>query len=217
MSCCNLIEKIVVATSIDPSDDAIEAWCSKKNVACYRGSLNDVLDRYYQAAKHYHADVIVRITADCPVIDPTIVDEVVQGFLNGNYDTYSLSGEFPDGLDCQAFAFTAIEKAWREATLPSEREHVGPYIEKSHPELFKRGGLFKFKELSHLRWTLDEPKDYQFLQIIYSRLYKEASPFLAQDILNLLKNEPELSYINSEIIRNEGYLNSLKTDRTANV
>ena len=213
---CKTISEVVVATSTDETDDIIQAWCNQSSLNLYRGSLEDVLDRYYQAAKAYHADAVVRITADCPAIDPTIVDEVVSGFLTGGYDYYGLSGEFPDGLDCTVFAFAALERAWREATLLSEREHVGPYIEK-HPELFKNGGLQKFTGLSHHRWTLDEPRDFEFLQAVFARLFRDETPFLASEVLLLLENEPDLMGINNSIIRNEGYLKSLKEDRKTNV
>lgn len=213
---CKEISRVVVATSTDQTDNAIEQWCQSAAIDCYRGSLNDVLDRYYQAAKLYHADVVVRITADCPAVDPTIVDEVINGFFQGQYDYYGLSGEFPDGLDCTVFAFTALERAWREAKLSSEREHVGPYMEKN-PELFRTGGMKKFIGLSHHRWTLDEPRDYEFLQAVFARLYRENSHFLAEDVLSLLEHEPELLGINSDIIRNEGYLKSLLAERNADV
>lgn len=213
---CQTIQKIVVATSVDPSDDVIEQWCREHGVMCHRGSLHDVLDRYYQAAIAAKADAIVRITADCPAIDPTIVDEVVFGFVSGGYEFYGLSGEFPDGLDCTVFAFSAIEKAWKDATLPSEREHVGPYIEK-HPELFKSGALKKFTGLAHHRWTLDEPRDHEFLEAVFSRLYHPDRPFLANDILALLDAEPQLAAINGSIVRNEGYLKSLQSDKDFHV
>jgi spore coat polysaccharide biosynthesis protein SpsF len=213
---CKTIAEVVVATSTDATDDSIEAWCQGADVSCYRGSLNDVLDRYYQAGLLHAADVVVRITADCPAIDPTIVDEVVRGFLLGGYQFYGLVGEFPDGLDCTVFMFSALARAWREAALPSEREHVGPYIEK-HPEMFKNGGLAKFEGLSHHRWTLDEPQDYEFLQAVFSRLHQKNRIFLATDVLRLLENEPELIDINSSIVRNEGYLKSLIEDRKTNV
>jgi spore coat polysaccharide biosynthesis protein SpsF len=213
---CKTIDELVVATSTDPSDDAIEAWCHTAAVPCYRGSLHDVLDRYYQAGLLYDADAVVRVTADCPALDPTIVDEVVQGFVGGGYEFYGLAGEFPDGLDCTVFAFSALARAWREARLPSEREHVGPYIE-NHPELFKSGGLKKFKGLSHHRWTLDEPRDYEFLQAVFHRLHREDNPFLALELLELLDKQPELLRLNGNIVRNEGYLKSLLEDRKAHV
>jgi spore coat polysaccharide biosynthesis protein SpsF len=213
---CETIQEILVATSTDPSDDPIVSCCREWGVACYRGSLNDVLDRYYRAAKRHGADAIVRITADCPAIDPTIVDEVVRGYLAGGYEFYGLAGDFPDGLDCTVFAFSAIERAWREAKLPSEREHVGPYIEKN-PHLFKSGALVKFSGLGHHRWTLDEPRDYAFLQAVFDRLYHEEQLFLATDVLDLLQREPQLATINNDILRNEGYLKSLRGDRNDHV
>ncbi|TXI21068.1 MAG: hypothetical protein E6Q67_08240 [Roseateles sp.] len=210
---CRTVHEVVIATSTDASDDILEAWCREHGVACHRGSLHDVLDRYYQAALAHRADAIVRITADCPALDPAIVDEVVTAFQAGHYDFCGLAGEFPDGLDCTVFAFDAIARAHREARLPSEREHVGPYIEK-HPEWFRNGAVHKFQGLAHHRWTLDEPRDYEFLQAVFTRLYRaDAPPFSAADVLALLAREPELAQINTDIIRNEGYLKSLEADR----
>ena len=213
---CRSISGIVVATSLDPRDDLIHEWCLSNAVSCYRGSLDDVLDRYYRAAVLHCADAVVRITADCPVIDPTIVDKVVQGFCDGGYEFFGLSGEFPDGLDCTVFSFAAIERAWKEASLPSEREHVGPYIE-NNPHLFKSGKIEPFSGLGHCRWTLDEPQDLIFLQEVFLRLYYENHIFLAEDVLELLKREPELSAINADIIRNEGYLKSIQADNEFNL
>lgn len=141
---CRQLDGIMVATSVDASDDVIDCWCSQVKVPCYRGSLLDVLDRYVQAARACDADAVVRITADCPAIDPGIVDEVANNFVKGGYEFYGLKGEFPDGLDCTVFAVSALERAWRDAQLPSEREHVGPYIEKN-PQIFRSGGLEKFQ------------------------------------------------------------------------
>jgi spore coat polysaccharide biosynthesis protein SpsF len=208
VSYCKTINQVVVATSSDISDDDIETWCIDHKVECFRGNLSDVLDRFYQAAKHYQAEAIVRITADCPVIDPAIVDEVVEGYQVGGFEFYGLAGEFPDGLDCTVFSFSAIERAWNESVLPSEREHVGPYIEKN-PEIFKSGALVKFKSMSHHRWTLDEPDDFKLLSFIFNELYEKGSIFYTHQIIKLLEINPEISNINSNIIRNEGYQNSL--------
>jgi spore coat polysaccharide biosynthesis protein SpsF len=213
---CRQVDEVVVATSADSSDDALEQWCAHNQVHCYRGSLNDVLDRYYQAAKLHGADAIVRITADCPAIDSHTVDEVIQGFIQGGFEFYGLSGEFPDGLDCTVFSFRAIEKAWQEAKLPSEREHVGPYIEKN-PLLFKNGGLKKYTGLSHMRWTLDEPRDYEFLCQVFDQLAHQDKLFTAEDVLALLNEQPELQGINQTIVRNEGYLKSLAAEGTVHV
>lgn len=212
LSACHTIDKVIVATSDHASDDVLEQWCRSRNVPVFRGSLDDVLDRYYQCAKLAGADAVVRITADCPALDPIIVDDVVRGFTSGHYDLYYLGGEFPDGLDCAVFSFSALERAWREATLKSEREHVGPYVV-NHPEWFRIGSLEKFKGLGHHRWTLDEPRDLVFLQAIFERLQRpDGQPFLAQDILDILEREPALMQTNQGIVRNEGLLKSIAAD-----
>lgn len=210
---CKTLDEVVVATSTDPSDDVLAQWCGSRGVPVFRGSLQDVLDRYYQCAKDNRATAVVRITADCPALDPTLVDEVVRGFHADGYDLFYLGGEFPDGLDCEVFAFAALERAWREAVLPSEREHVGPYI-MNHPEWFRLGSLQKFKGLAHHRWTLDEPRDLTFLQSVFERLQRsDGQPFRTQDLLDLLDREPALLQANEGIIRNEGLLKSLAADR----
>ena len=210
---CPLIDEVWVATSIDKSDDAIESWCQAENIRCYRGSLLDVLDRYVQAARLAKADAVVRITADCPALDPQLLTEVVQGFVSGKYDLYGLSGEFPDGLDCSVFSMGALDRAWAEAKLPSEREHVGPYVE-GHPELFKLGGLRKFDgmDLGRHRWTLDEPEDYELLTRIFDS-FPPKTIFQAKDVLDLFTQQPEWLQINKHIGRNEGYVRSLEEDK----
>jgi spore coat polysaccharide biosynthesis protein SpsF len=205
------LKDIIVATTAKADDDVVAGFCQENGIGCFRGSENDVLDRYYQAAKSFGADPVVRITADCPVIDPAIVDDVVEGFFDGHYDLYSLGGEFPDGLDCEIFAFWVLEDARACATLPSEREHVGVYPAK-HPEKYRKGSYEKFSGLAHLRWTLDEEADLYFLQAVYERLYRRDTIFYTAEILELLRREPELLAINQGIIRNEGLLKSLVQD-----
>jgi spore coat polysaccharide biosynthesis protein SpsF len=209
---CKTIDDVIVATSNHSSDDVLAQWCGTRDVSVFRGSLDDVLDRFYRCAVEARADAVVRITGDCPVLDPTIVDEVVNGFKGGNYDLFYLGGEFPDGLDCAVFSFSALQRAWREATLKSEREHVGPYVV-NHPEWFRLGSLEKFTGLAHHRWTLDEPRDLVFLQAIFERLeWQDGKPFLARDILALLDSQPELMCANEGIVRNEGLIKSIAAD-----
>ena len=208
---CKSIDQIVVATTTKEEDKAVIELTKECGVETFAGSEDDVLDRYYQAAKKFGADVIVRITSDCPVIDPQIVDEVIKEYAEEGYDVCGLSGEFPDGLDVSVFSFKTLEDTWRNAKLPSEREHVGPYMGK-HPEKFKQGKYVKFDNLSHHRWSVDEERDLRFIREIYSRLYKPEAIFLTADILNLLEGEPDLLMINANIIRNEGYIKSLKED-----
>ena len=208
---CLTLDQIILATSTNEDDNPIAELCQQIGLPCSRGSLDDVLDRYYQTATKAKATIIVRITADCPVIDPVVVDAVVTACRAGGYDYYGITGGFPDGLDVEIFRYEALARAWREATLKSEREHVGPFLGK-HPELFKLGGLHLFEGLSHHRWTVDEPHDYALLQAIYDRLDRPDRVFLTNDILALMDREPGLMEINSGIIRNEGYAKSLNED-----
>ena len=212
LSHCKLIDEVVIATSTQVSDESIVEYCIENKKSFYRGSLEDVLDRYYKAAKNYKADAVVRITGDCPLIDPVVVDAVILGYLTGNYDLYGLGGEFPDGLDCTVFSFAAITKAWKDAHLKSEREHVGPYIE-NNPHIFKNGMIELFEGLGEHRWTLDEPCDYELLSIIFNELYRPDQPFLTNEVMRFIKDNPGLSKLNSEIVRNEGYLKSLQEDK----
>jgi spore coat polysaccharide biosynthesis protein SpsF len=206
------LRDIIIATTEKPEDDIVINFCEENQVKYFRGSEKDVLDRYYQAAKFFCADPIIRITADCPVIDPVIVDELIDRFFKGCYDIYSLGGEFPNGLDCGVLRFWVIEDLWRNTELPSDREHVGVTYIRNHPEKYKIGEYKKFKGLYEHRWTLDEENDLRFLQAVYNRLYKTGRIFLTQDILNLLEKEPKLMEMNAGIIRNEGYLKSLAED-----
>lgn len=208
---CKKIESIVVATTTEPEDDVIEDWCCAHWIRCFRGSQDDVLDRYYQASKFYQAPSILRITADCPALDPTVVDELLTEYETHGYDLCGLAGSFPDGLDCEVVSFSALERAWKEAEMASEREHVTPYIHQ-HPDRFYVGKFERFHNLDHHRWTLDEESDFRFLERVFHGLYREDAPFLAADVLALLDREPELMEINQGITRNEGYLRSLQSD-----
>jgi len=208
------VDKIVLATTDSPKDDQLASLATSSGVECFRGSENDVLDRYYQAAKKYNADVVVRITGDCPVADPEIIDSVVDFFTKNTYYYVSTAypkATYPDGLDAEVFTFSALEKAWKEASLGSEREHATPYIWK-HTELFKVKSFENKEDLSFMRWTVDEEKDLKFIREVYKRLYSSQKIFLMQDILDLIKKEPALMDINQGITRNEGYSKSLKND-----
>jgi glutamate-1-semialdehyde 2,1-aminomutase len=208
------IDKLIVATSISPDDDAIEALCVQKDVDCFRGSLDDVLDRYYQAALKYRPDHIVRLTGDCPLHDPELIDRVVEFYIAGSYDYVCNTTQptCPDGQDVWVFSFNALESAWKNAKLLSEREHVCPYM-KIHPELFRIGSFVDSQNLSSLRWTVDEPADFEFVKTVYEELYPHKPTFSTVDILALLDRKPSLSQINSEFERDEGFQISLLRDR----
>ena len=202
---------IVVNTSERSIDDPIVKVAHDCGVNFFRGSPMDVLDRYYQTAKKFSVDLIIRITADCPLIDPIESLKVVEALKTGKYDYVALDGtKYPDGLDTEGFTFTALSNAWNNAQLKSEREHVTPFIKKSINGLRMRV-ISVSKNLSHHRWTVDYPDDLKFVQLVYSELY-QGDVFHMDDILELLEKKPELMKINYHHIRNEGYLKSLKED-----
>jgi len=157
------INKIVVATTDLEEDDIIVKAVNgyDRNIGIYRGSECDVLDRYYKAAKEFNATVIVRITSDCPLIDPKVSDLVVEAFLKNDCDycCNTLPRTFPHGLDTEVFSFDALEQAWEEAKSPYEREHVTPYI-RGDTNKFRRINVKNNDDLTHLRWTLDYPEDF---------------------------------------------------------
>lgn len=208
------VDQIILATTTHESDDALAGLADSLGVACYRGSENDVLDRYYQAAKLHQASVVVRITGDCPVIDPAVIDRTIGLFQSDNYAYVNnfLHRTYPDGLDTEVFTFAALETAWQEANLPSEREHVTPYLYK-HPEKFPQAGLVQAPDLSHFRWTVDEPVDFEFIQAVYAGLYAQNPLFDMHAITAFLEQNPELVKLNQAIPTNEGYEKSLIKDR----
>ena len=205
------VDEVVVATSTDPSDDPVAEWCEQNGTRCHRGSLDDVLDRFLGAARASGATHCVRITADCPLIDPVLVDRVIAQALAEDLDYCGLAGEFPDGLDCEVMTRSALERAAAEAVLPSEREHVTPYLKRPDVSL-RRGEVRPFAGLGHHRWTLDRPEDLRFLEAVLARSSGDALTLTTDQILAILGAEPSLMALNADIVRNEGYLRSLDED-----
>ena len=243
------VDQVVVATTIDPADDAVADFCSHQGYAYYRGNQQDVLDRFYQTALAYHANVIVRLTADCPIIDPDVIDETVSAFLGfrknlTSEDPRSMTSKsrlviregkstienqqsenaydfatnrlpppwhrtYPIGLDVEVCSFKALERAWREADQPHQREHVMPY-------LYEQEGRFKVLVVNHepdygnLRWTVDTPDDLELLRQIYAR-FNERDDFTWLEVLSLFEREPELSNINSQV-RHKNYREAERTE-----
>jgi spore coat polysaccharide biosynthesis protein SpsF len=206
------IDLVTVATSDRSTDDVIAQFCRGGNIPCVRGSEDNVLDRYYQAAKHFEAGVIARLTADCPLLDPTLIDKVVRFFYAGDYDYVSntLEPSYPDGLDTEVFKRQALARAWREARLKSEREHVTTYIWKQ-PNLFHLGCVKNDQDLSKLRWTVDEHEDLEFVRRVYDHLGTQRH-FGMAEVLTLLQEHPELCQINSKFQRYDGYRKLLSED-----
>lgn len=208
------LDKLVVATSDDASDDPLAAMCAAICVPCYRGSLHDVLARFQGASvAHGPADHIVRLTGDCPLADPAVVDTVVCHHLStgSDYTSNAIQPSWPDGLDVEIMRASVLQRAFCEAGLPSEREHVTPYLYK-HPERFRIEYVKGDRDLSALRWTVDESADLAFVSEIYAALYAQNPAFDTAAILALLEQRPELERLNGQFLRNEGYAKSLATD-----
>lgn len=212
----NFIDKIIIATSLDSNNQPIIDFCKETNIDYFVGSEDDVLDRYYQTAinnKINDDDIIIRITSDCPLIDPFVVDKVIEEHISNknDYTTNVIECTYPDGLDCEVFNFNVLKEAWINANLSSQREHVTLYI-RDNPDKFKLGNVKNNKDLSSLRWTLDEKEDFIFINEVYENLFDNDSFFSMDDIVHLLNEKPELLDINSKFTRNEGLIKSLKED-----
>ncbi|MGI0482884.1 cytidylyltransferase domain-containing protein [Geminocystis sp. CENA526] len=202
---CNRLDQIVVATTTLPQDDAIVQEAQLCGVNWFRGNETNVLERYYLTAKEYQADTIMRITSDCPLLDIEIIEQLLSYFQEENnmglgidYLSNTLRRSFPIGLDAEVFTSNALERAYDYATKDYEKEHVTPYIYQ-HPDLFSLHNLSNDDDLSHYRWTLDTPEDYELIKIIYENLYPENSLFGMDEILSFLENKPHLTKINGNV------------------
>lgn len=195
------IDEIVIATTVLPHDDAIEQEALNHGAKVYRGSESDVLSRYYEAAAANNADTVIRITSDCPLIDPEITGEVIRHYYhtNSDYTSNTQARCFPRGLDTEVFSMESLTRAHFNAKLPEEREHVTPYIYRN-PDLFHIVSFECEADYSQYRWTLDTPEDWELIGHIYSRLYTHMRPvFLWKETLQLMLEKPELSRINATV------------------
>ncbi|MFH1686493.1 MAG: glycosyltransferase family protein [bacterium] len=207
------IDRLIVATSKNVSDDPIESLCGLLDIDCFRGDLEDVLDRFYQAARAYAPDYVVRLTGDCPLADPTLIDQVVSFCREGDYDYVSntLVPTFPDGLDIEVCRYDVLTQAWREAVKVSEREHVTPFVWQQ-PDRYKLANFASEHDNSALRWTVDEPADLKLIAAIYEELYPKNPEFTTNDILELIDKKPQMRLVNSGFARNEGFAKSVRQD-----
>lgn len=211
---CTKVSKIIVATTVESADEIIYNNAISWGFAASRGSENDVLDRFYQASKNENADWIVRVTSDCPLLDPNLVDDIISYAHSNDYD-YVCNGlieNFPDGQDVEVFRFSALETAWKHAKLNSEREHVTPYI-RNNADGKGENSFTTFNypcdaDYSHIRMTVDEPKDFDLIKYL---IKKQGTKKTWLEYTNYII-ENNLTKLNEGIIRNEGFLKSLKKD-----
>ena len=208
---CTKVKNLVIATTVNQEDDEIQKFANNNTIDVFRGSEKDVLDRYFQCAKKYSFSTIVRITSDCPLIDPQIVDKVIERFFSGNYDyaTNTLIRTFPIGTDVEVFSFGVLETAWKNAQLPSEREHVTPYLRNKGN--FKTINVENDTNISNLRLTVDRIEDFELIKEILNNI--STNPIHLEDILELFSRKPELIEINKHVNHNEGFNRSLKEDQ----
>ena len=203
------VNQVVVATTTDPADDSIASFCKAQGYSLYRGSIQDVLDRYYQAAKTNKADIVVRITSDCPLIDPGLIDITVNALLENNVDFAAdrlpppFTRTYPIGLDVEVCTFAALEKAWQEATSQHEREHVMPY-------LYEKEGRFRIWQVNNpvdygkLRWTVDTLADLEVIRKIFG-YFSGGIGFSWMDVLELNEKSPELFKTNESVVQKTLY------------
>ena len=199
------IDTVVVATTEDKADDAIVDIASREDISSFRGSKENVLERYYLAAKAFGLDTVVRITSDCPCIDATMVDTTIVYYITEKADYCSISAArtFPHGLDHEVFSIAVLEMAYKNATKDYEKEHVTPYIYRSNPGIFKICVLNAPQELydPEIRITLDTEEDYAVLCCIFDNLYYKNMFFNTKDIIDLFKEKPWIRLINKKIVQ----------------
>ena len=203
------IEKIVVATTNLIEDDSICKNSNLQKIEYFRGSSEDVLDRFYHCAKKYSAKTIVRITADNPLIDPNIIDKIIEEYEKCDFITNTLERTFPYGTEVEVFSFSSLEKAWKYAKKPSEREHVTPFIRDPKNKFILKNFKNK-KNISQLRYTIDKKEDLQLVKEIVKNI--SIRPILLEDIINLQKEKPKIFEINKNV-KHDGYLSSLEKDQ----
>ncbi|NFA59978.1 glycosyltransferase family protein [Clostridium sporogenes] len=196
------IDKIIIATTTLEKDNVIIKECERLRVKYFRGSEEDVLSRYYYAAKENNADVVVRVTSDCPLIDPQVSENIIEFYLDNkdkyDYVSNTIDRTYPRGLDTEVFSFESLEKAFKESKLQRDREHVTPYIW-DNPQIFKLAQYKNDKDYSNLRWTLDTEEDFILIKEIYKELYIGKHAFYFEDILKLVKQRSQLLEINKNV------------------
>ena len=200
---CKEVDNVVVITSITPIDDPIVGACQRMSVPVFRGSELDVLDRFVEAAFAHEAEICVRITSDCPLIDPEVADHIIQRFRLASppvdYASNKIPQSYPRGLDTEVFTLEALERAWHQATEPYQRSHVTIYIYE-HPEQFKLLSVTSHVDRSNWRWTVDTPEDLDFIQNVYAQLGADGC-FTWEEVISLLEREPTLMDINRHIFQ----------------
>ena len=195
-------DRIVIATTVNETDDIIVELCKKLDISYYRGSEEDVLGRYYETAVEYGGDIIIRITSDCPVIDPEVVDYLINFFTNNtekyDYVSNTLERSYPKGMDAEVISFKTLKEAHFNAYEPYDREHVTPFIKK-RPQQFRLYNILYKRDISNCRWTLDTPEDLELISKIFESLYYQNTFFSLKDMLDQMERTPKWETINAHV------------------
>ncbi len=213
VTAATLVEDIVIATSTNTDDDAIDKLCEQEKIKCFRGHLTDLLDRHYQVGKKFGAEAVVKIPSDCPLIDPKVIDKVLQHYISNadkfDYVSNLHPATYPDGNDVEVVSFSALARAWKEAAKDFEREHTTPYIWEN-PDKFRIANVVWETGLNYStthRWTIDFDEDYQFIKNIFEELYPCNPTFSLNEILDLVERNPQLADINRKYLGKYWYEN----------
>ena len=208
------ITEVVVAVPNDEANGVLRSFCSDNGIAFFAGSETNVLDRYYQAAKQFDADPVLRVTADCPLVDPQLIERLIGAYESGGYDHIGIAAGagaqlldkklFPDGLDAECFSFLALERSWHAATDPREREHVTRYMW-SNKKIFRCGNITADVDYPRLRLTVDHPEDFDLVTKIYEALYSDLRPFELSEVMRFLENNPKVGNLNRKWNEAENY------------
>ncbi|MEM7568917.1 MAG: glycosyltransferase family protein [Pseudomonadota bacterium] len=211
-----LVDQVILATSGHPSDEPIQQFAQQNAIPCIRGSVDDVLDRFYQAAKRTQAEHVVRLTGDCPLSDPDIIDAVVSAHVkqHNDYTSNVHPPTYPDGFDVEVITARALQAAWNNANKASEREHVTSYFRRTLPHV-QRGNVAQETDLSHMRLTVDEAADYEVIKAVFEAFVAQGNAFSLADVVGFLADKPDLAGKNAGIERNAGFQASLEKDAIA--
>ena len=223
VNAAGLSGRVIIATTTETGDDPIAAICEQEGLDCFRGDPSDLLDRHYQAALRFPADAVIKIPSDCPLIDPAVIDRVIAFYLAHSSDFDFVSNlhpaTFPDGNDVEIMSFPALQRAWREARRPMEREHTTPYIWE-HPDLFRIGNVVMEGGVDYSmthRFTIDYAEDYMFIREVFDELYPGNSRFGVDEILGLLERRPEIYAMNARYAGVNWYRHHLDELKTVGV
>ncbi|SIO49136.1 cytidylyltransferase domain-containing protein [Chitinophaga niabensis] len=209
------IDKLIVATTFEDDIHKVKNIAEALGVKVFQGSMDDVLDRFYQATRQDQPEYVVRLTSDCPLIDPALIDKVIQFTIDNklDYASNTLEEKYPDGQDVEVFTFKALQEAWQSATIPSDREHVTPYIRKNSSFFgkapFRSANFNEGADLGRIRMTVDEPADFEMIKILVKELGMNAT---MEEYVEYLLTHPAVMEKNNNISRNEGYFKSLRND-----